>query len=200
MLGTFWMLTDPFRFSNGPLQDRVLSTRTGAFTFISQMSLSGELLTGSGLDINQYWEQRDACDQSNLLVGCFNNEYASSWLTGRFSKGCLILIGWSFWKPFIAFSARVLFRVEELRLVVPSENSVFANLSTINRAIAWLVDERHILPSKSGIHRHNRSVFKPRRCYGQYVNPWIKCFKAIGFVHNDELVGKITEDPKLGLL
>ena len=64
-----------------------------SFTFVSQMDLFGELWTGSGLDINQYWEQRDACDQSNLLVGCFNNEYASSWLTGRFSKRSLILIG-----------------------------------------------------------------------------------------------------------
>ena len=161
MLETFWMLTDHFLFSNGQQQDRILLTRTGRFIFISQMSLSGELWTGSGLDINQYWEQRDACDQSNLLVGCFNNEYASSWLTGRFSKRSLILIGWkgSIWKPFIAFSARVLFRVEELRLVVPTENSVFADLSTINRAIAWLVDERHILPSKSGIYGQYESVF-----------------------------------------
>ena len=168
MLGTFWMLTDPFLFSNGPPQDRVLSTRTG--TFVSQMSLSGELWTGSGLDINQYWEQRDACDQSNLLVGCFNNEYASSWLTGRLSKRCLILIGRSFWKPLKAFSARVLFRVEELRLVVPTENSVFADLSTINRAIGWLVDERHILPSKLGIHGYNRSNLNLDGALG---SPWI---------------------------
>ena len=111
---------------------------------------SDELWIGSGLDINQYWEQRDACDQSNLLVGCFNNEYASSWLT--------------------AFSARVLFRVEELRLVVPTENSVFADLSTINRAIAWLVDERHILPSKWGIHGHNGSHWN---IHVALDSPWI---------------------------
>ena len=141
-----------------------------SFTFASQTSLSGELWTGSGLDINQYWEQRDACDQSNLLVGCFNNEYASSWLTGRLSKRCLIFIGRSFWKPLKAFSARVLFRVEELRLVVPTENSVFADLSTINRAIGWLVDERHILPSKLGIHGYNRFNLNLDGALG---SPWI---------------------------
>ena len=32
------------------------------------------------------------------------------------------------------------------------------------------------------------------------ADPGTKCFKAIGFVHNDELVGKITEDPKSGFL
>ena len=60
----------------------------------------------------------------------------------------------------LAFSARVLFRVEELRLVVPTENSVFADLSTINRAIAWLIDERHILPSKSGIYGQYGDIYQ----------------------------------------
>ena len=60
----------------------------------------------------------------------------------------------------LAFSARVLFRVEELRLVVPTENSVFADLSTINRAIAWLIDERHILPSKSGIYEQYGDIYQ----------------------------------------
>ena len=131
MLETFLMLTDHFLFSNGPQQDRILLTRTGRFIFISQMSLSGELWTGSGLDINQYWEQRDACDQSNLLVGCFNNEYASSWLTGRFSKRSLILIGWkeSIWNPFSVFSTSL---IPRRRTQISGTNRKFSFCRSLN--------------------------------------------------------------------
>ena len=84
MLVTFWMSTALFQYSNGQQQE-IVPTDEDALVlskkyFIKQ---SGELWAGSGLDINQYWEQNDGCDQSNLLVGCFNDEYASSWLTGK---------------------------------------------------------------------------------------------------------------------